>query len=292
MEGNEGARPSDPRRISNEGAPPADPEDRRRRGGPPWGRIIAALIGLLLLALLIPLACQALRGSDPGGSAGDTEGEQQGAAEETTREQAQGGGNTAASGGAAGETTSGAAAPAAGGDTAASGAAGGRTGGEIAAGAAPTAALDTGAEQSGDGTTVTVPQAEISGVDGWLAIHADDNGQPGEVLGRAPLREGENADVAVPLDAPASSGRLYAMVHADDPDDDRYTFPDGDPPVEADGQTVVEPIQYTVTGEGAGGNLPASGGPPLVSVLLIGGIMLVTTTGAALFGRRLGRRGA
>ena len=75
-------------------------------------------------------------------------------------------------------------------------------------------------------------------MDGWVAVHADDNGRPGEVLEYAPLREGENADVAVRLDRPASSGRLYAMVHADSPDDDRYTFPNGDPPVEADGQAV------------------------------------------------------
>ena len=246
MEGNEGARPSDPRRISNEGAPPADPENRRRGGGPPWGRIIAALIGLLLLALLIPLACQALRGGDPGGSAGSTEGEQQGTAEETAAEQVQGGGETTApSGKAEGETASDAAP--AGGDAAAS--AGGTAGDEIAespsAGgtAATGAALQAGGQQSGDGTTVTVARAEISGVDGWVAIHADNNGQPGEVLGHAPLRDGENTDVAVQLDKRTPSGRLYAMVHSDDPDDDRYTFPDGDPPVEADGQTVVEPIR-------------------------------------------------
>ena len=55
-----------------------------------------------------------------------------------------------------------------------------------------------------------MPRAEISGVDGWVAVHADDNGRPGEVLEHAPLREGENADVAVRLDGPASSGRLYA----------------------------------------------------------------------------------
>lgn len=285
MDGNEGARPSDPRRISNEGAPPADPENRRR-GGAPWGRIIAALIGLLLLALLIPLACQALRGGDPGGGAGNTEGEQQGAAGETTGEQARGGGeSTAASGG----TTSGSA-PAAGGDTSATG--GGTSDGEIASGAAPAAVLDTGGEQTGDGTTVTVPRAQISGVDGWLAVHADDNGQPGEVLGHAPLREGENTDVAVRLDKPAESGRLYAMVHADDPDDDLYTFPDGDPPIEADGQIVVEPIQYTATGGQAGGDLPASGGPPVLPALLIGGLLLVVSSGAVLVGRRPGGKKA
>ncbi len=282
LESNEGARPSDPGRMSNEGAPPADPEDRRRGGGPPWGRIVAALIGLLLLALLIPLACQALGGGDPGGSAGDPGGGQQGAAEETTAEQAQGGGeSTAASSGTASD-----AAPAGGGETASSG---GTTGGEIAQGpseAAVGAALDTGAGQSGDGKSVTVPRADLSGVNGWLAIHADDNGQPGEVLGHAPLREGENTDVAVRLDQPVRSGRLYAMVHADDPDDGAYTFPDGDPPVEADGQVVVEPVQYTVSGEQPGGDLPASGGPRVIPALVAGGIILVLATGAVLAGRR------
>ncbi len=279
MESNEGARPSDPGRISNEGAPPADPEGRRH-GGPPWGRILAALIGLILLALLIPLACQALRGGAPGGGAGDTGGEQQGAAEETTAEQARGGGESTA-------------APAAGGDTTAAGC--GTTGCEVAAGAsaaATGAALDTGAEQSGDGTSVTVPRAEVSGVDGWLAIHADDNGKPGEVIGHAPLREGENTDVAVRLDQPAQSGRLYAMVHADDPNDDRYTFPDGDPPVEADGRPVVEPLQYALTGEQAGGGepLPASGGPnPL---LLLSAVLAAATIAGAALVRQAWRPGS
>ena len=51
-------------RPSNEDAPRVPGSE----GGPPWGRIIAALIGLLLLALLIPLACQALRGDDGSGA--------------------------------------------------------------------------------------------------------------------------------------------------------------------------------------------------------------------------------
>ena len=77
--------------------PPADPENRRRRGGLSWGRIIAALLGRLLPALLIPLACGALRGgsSDPRG-VGDTRGEQQSATEETARNQAQSAGESTA----------------------------------------------------------------------------------------------------------------------------------------------------------------------------------------------------
>src|SRR3712207_7613685 len=70
-------------RPSNENAPRVPGEERP---GLPWGRIIATLIVLALLALLIPFACQALRG---GGGAGNTEQEQngdqeQGASGETT----------------------------------------------------------------------------------------------------------------------------------------------------------------------------------------------------------------
>ena len=77
---------------SNEGARPLDPEGSATKARHRTARIaagvdrpgagsLAALLGLLLLALLIPLARQALRGSDPGvGGAGNTEGERQGAA--------------------------------------------------------------------------------------------------------------------------------------------------------------------------------------------------------------------
>lgn len=54
----------------NEGAPPARPEGDSGGGGTPWGRVIAAIIGLLLLAILIPLACQAFTGGSGGGDEG------------------------------------------------------------------------------------------------------------------------------------------------------------------------------------------------------------------------------
>lgn len=134
-----------------------------------------------------------------------------------------------------------------------------------------------------------MPQAQISGVNGWLAIHADDNGKSGEVIGYAPLREGENTDVAVQLDRPAPSGKLYAMVHSDGPNDDRYTFPDGDPPVEADGQMVAEPIQYTVTGEQAGDEpLPASRGPNPLLLLSVG--LIATMLAGTALARQAWRR--
>jgi hypothetical protein len=248
-------------RPSNENAPRVPGEER---SGLPWGRIIVALIVLALLALLIPFACQALRGG--GGGAGNTQQEQNGGQEQ----------------GASGVTTNGGdefAVEGGGGTTAA---AGDENGSESAQGNEVSAEV-AGGQASGDGTTVTVPRAGISGVSGWLVIRADRGGEPGDVLGYAPLREGESEeDVAVPLDEPAGSETLYAVVHAEEPADGDFTFPDGDPPVEANGSVVAEPLRYTASaGEQAGEPLPSSGGPnPL---LLAGGAAALLATLAAVF---------
>ena len=52
---------------------------------------------------------------------------------------------------------------------------------------------------------------------GWLVIHrTDDAMKPGPVVGYAPLRAGENIDVAAILQESVSSGdKLMLMVHAE-----------------------------------------------------------------------------
>lgn len=241
-------------RPSNQDAPRVPGEEG---GGAPWGKIIAALIGLLLLALLIPLACQAFRGT------GDEDSGTQGAGEAT---EARDGGaqGTGGGGGAGGETT----------------------GPEEGAGAQSADREVTGdlagiEGRSGDGTSVTIPSATISGADGWIAVHADDGGEPGEVLGYAPVWEGENTSVEVPLDEPlGSTQRLHAMLHVEDPADGDFTFPDGDPPVDAEGETVTEPFRYAV-GDAASPEqardeeLPESGGISASVMVAIGAAMFL-----------------
>ena len=250
-------------RPSNENAPRVPGEER---SGLPWGRIIAALIVLALLALLIPFACQALRGGAGGGGPGSTEQEQNGGQEQgASDENTNGGDEGSVEGGETSAVT-----------------ATGETGDDSARGNGVSAEV-AGGQASGDGTTVTVPSAGISGVSGWLVIRADAGGEPGDVLGYAPLREGENEeDVAVPLDEPAGSETLYAVVHAEEPADGGFTFPDGDPPVEANGSVVAEPLRYTASaGEHAGEPLPSSGGPNLL--ILAGGAAALLAALTAVF---------
>ena len=150
----------------------------------------------------------------------------------------------------------------------------------------------TVADQSGGGSTVTIPAVTISGSNGWVAIHLDDGGQPlvPQTEGVAYIEEGTTEDVTVTLDNPISESQtLYAMVHTDNPNDLNYRFPQTamqempeDPPVMEGGQIVVEPFQYTVTADD-GTTLPGTGGP---AVLPLAGAALTLLGGATLLIRR------
>lgn len=259
-------------RPSNEDAPRVPGEE----GGRPWGKIVLGLILLLLLALLIPFACQALSGG-PGGEQGsgaqDSSGE-----EKNAKDQSSNNGSDDNSGDGSGKK-------AADQKETAAASTDGESGGQNGDKDAIRAEVAPFSEGSGDGEAVKIPSAKISGADGWIAIHADDNGEPGAVLGHAPIQEGQNTGVEVKLDQPADSGKLYAMVHAEDPADGDYTFPAGDPPVDQSGGMVVEPFEYTATSNSAGASngasatggvedkpLPDSGG--FGALALAGGILL------------------
>jgi hypothetical protein len=232
-------------RPGNEDAPRVPGEEG---GGAPWGKILAAAAVLILLAILIPLACQALGGGSGGGQGAGEEGSP--GAERTSGE---GNGPSGANGGDAGE-----------GATVAPGSEE-TTGGEgTASGGSAVAAADisgVGYQSSADGESVTVPRATLSGAEGWLAVRADEGGEPGEVLGYTRLEEGENTEVEVEFDRPVESSQmLYAVVHVEDPADGDFTFPDGDPPVERDGEMALEPIQYAVAGDSEAADEDAAAG--------------------------------
>ena len=269
-------------RPSNENAPRVPGEERSGRGRPiVW--IVLGLILLLLLALLIPFACQALRGSGDQGSGGGGSGAQGGGAQQ---EEGQDGkpndkqdpDQDAGTGGKSGAERSVNAQKSTGAKgTQATGSGGSR--GEV------DAVLASIGDRSGDGTMVTIPNAKLEGTKGWLTVRAADGGKPGAVLGHAALKEGTNTSVRVKLEQPIdSSQKLYAVVHAEDPADGKYTFPDGDPPIVRSGKTTLEPLYYTIkdsadgtSGEQAGvrgGALPESGGVPS-SALLTGGLALL-----------------
>lgn len=125
--------------------------------------------------------------------------------------------------------------------TAAAGAAG-----TAAPGAAVTGSLDA-AGQTGDGTSITVKSVTITGSSGFIAIHADDNGSPGPVVGHVAVPEGASSDVLVPLDAKSPTGAYWPMLHVDAGTVGTYEFPGPDGPVKSGADIVMKQITLTVS---------------------------------------------
>lgn len=84
----------------------------------------------------------------------------------------------------------------------------------LASGAAPQ--MVTAEDQSVADGTVTA-QSITAAENGWLVVHRTDADMtPGPVVGHAPIRKGETADVAAILTEPVAPGdMLMLMIHAE-----------------------------------------------------------------------------
>ena len=115
-----------------------------------------------------------------------------------------------------------------------------------APGAAITGSLDA-ADQTGDGTSITVKSVNITGSGGFIAIHADASGGPGPVVGHVAVPEGDSSDVVVPLDAKSPTGAYWPMLHLDAGTIGTYEFPGPDGPVKSGADIVMKKITLTVS---------------------------------------------
>jgi plastocyanin len=93
--------------------------------------------------------------------------------------------------------------------------------------------------------TVTIDEAALAD-GGWMVIHLDVDGNPGPVIGFAPLEPGVNENVVVDIDVAQATPSLIAMLHVDDGNIGDYEFPDADPPVLMDGEMVIQ--SFAVSG--------------------------------------------
>jgi hypothetical protein len=86
----------------------------------------------------------------------------------------------------------------------------------------------------------------------WLVIHAQRDGQVGEVLGYAALAPGDNEDILVTVDPFQSTPELVAIIHRDEEELGKFEFPGADAPLLLDSTTVsagftIEPQFATPT---------------------------------------------
>lgn len=65
----------------------------------------------------------------------------------------------------------------------------------------------------------------------WLVIQTETNSVPGPVIGYIKINKGENKNVSVPIDITASTPKLFAMIHEDSGEKNRFDFPENDMPL-------------------------------------------------------------
>lgn len=105
-----------------------------------------------------------------------------------------------------------------------------------------------GDNQSVAGGTVTAKKV-VAEKNGWLVVHrTDESGKPGPVVAHAPLRKGENTDVAAILTEDVKSGdMLMLMLHSEDGGMKTGMFEytlgaNEDGPIKKDGKLVMKTI--------------------------------------------------
>jgi hypothetical protein len=85
----------------------------------------------------------------------------------------------------------------------------------------------------------------ISNGPGWVAVWFDINERPGRVIGRAPLVNGLNEGVRVPINPAAVTSFLFVTLHQDDDPLGDFDYPGGDPIVAYQGETA-EPMPFRI----------------------------------------------
>jgi plastocyanin len=91
--------------------------------------------------------------------------------------------------------------------------------------------------------TVTVDRVYNPGL-GWIVIHADEDGDPGPVIGYAAVME-VSEDVTVDIEVENATERLHAMLHRDAGTVGEYEFPGDDQPVFVNDEIVNVPFRVT-----------------------------------------------
>jgi LPXTG-motif cell wall-anchored protein len=132
---------------------------------------------------------------------------------------------------------------------------------EASAGAASGSDTLSAADQPLADGGITVAEVNAS-KDGWIAVHLDEGGKPGKVLGHGAVKAGKNTNVPVKLDETVATGtKIWPMLHVDAGTIGTYEFPGPDAPVIVNGNIIMQ--QITVTAAGAStqqpGTLPRTG---------------------------------
>lgn len=90
-----------------------------------------------------------------------------------------------------------------------------------------------------------VVERAVSRGPGWLAIYRDEDGQTGNIIGFAPLEDGVNEQVEVPILTTIVSPLLHIIIHEDGGDLGDFDFPAGDGPMLFQGK-IPNPYDFRI----------------------------------------------
>jgi len=74
----------------------------------------------------------------------------------------------------------------------------------------------------------------------WLVIQTETNGIQGPVIGYTKINKGENKNVSVKIDSGQKTPKLFAMIHEDNGEKNKFDFPDNDMPLLYNGEMVLQ----------------------------------------------------
>lgn len=83
---------------------------------------------------------------------------------------------------------------------------------------------------------MVVVERAISRGPGWLVVYRDEEGATGNIVGFAPLEDGVNEQIEVPILTSAVSPLLHVIIHEDDGTAGEFDFPAGDGPMRFQGE--------------------------------------------------------
>lgn len=72
----------------------------------------------------------------------------------------------------------------------------------------------------------------------WLVIQTEANGVPGPVIGYVKINKGENSNISVKINATEITPKLFAMIHEDGGEKNKFDFPENDMPLIYKGEMV------------------------------------------------------
>ncbi|MCI0725834.1 MAG: hypothetical protein L0332_03795, partial [Chloroflexi bacterium] len=92
-----------------------------------------------------------------------------------------------------------------------------------------------------DGTVIV--ERVISYGPGWLVVYYDEDGAAGRIIGWAPLVDGLNEQIVVPVVESAVTELLHIIIHQDTEAIGEFEFPQADPPLRYDGR-IPNPFTF------------------------------------------------